>query len=151
MVDDFWNGPSVHATKHAKHAREHQMTVKTLLLLALLPLAACQHPTRGFDTTSNDDVYTVHWNTATGSEMVVDEYFTIRATVDPKPRHVSINAGMPEHRHGMLHEPSTEQLSHTTWLAKDMLFHMPGLWRVQFDITDANGTVHRAESDVVLE
>jgi len=127
------------------------MTAKMLLLLTLLPLAACQNHTSGFDTTSNDDIYTVHWNTATGRDMVVDEYFTIRANVNPKPRSVSINAGMPEHRHGMLHEPSTQRLSHDTWLAKDMLFHMPGLWRVQFDITDANGTVHRAESDVVLE
>lgn len=122
-----------------------------MVLLAVLPLAGCQNPTRGFDTRTNDDVYAVHWNTATGREILVDEYFTIHASIDPEPRSVSIDAGMPEHRHGMLHEPSTRRLSHDTWLASDMLFHMPGRWRVQFDITDADGTVHRAESDIVLE
>lgn len=125
------------------------MRATPILLLTLL--AACQSPPQGHETKTHDGLYTIWWNTASGMDIEVDEYFVLRARVEPVPRTVTIDATMPEHRHGMLHEPAVRRSSNDTWLASDMLFHMPGLWRLHFDITDAEGTVHRAESDVVLE
>jgi hypothetical protein len=129
----------------------HTKRTALCALLTAAALSGCTNPTRGFDTTTNDGLYTVHWNTTNGQDIVVDDYFIVRARVTPEPRNVAIDAGMPDHRHGMLHQPSMQHLSHDTWLAKDMLFHMPGLWRVQFDITDDQGVVHRAQSAIVLE
>ena len=125
--------------------------LKASLVGISMLLVACNAPQRDHRTTSNDGLYTVTWSTSTGQNIMIDEYFIVRARIDPVPTRVQIDAGMPEHRHGMLHKAQTRRLSHDTWLGSDMLFHMPGLWRLTFDLTDASGTVHRAESDIVLE
>ncbi|MCH2136634.1 MAG: hypothetical protein MK101_08630 [Phycisphaerales bacterium] len=125
--------------------------MKTLLFTLPLLCAACTTSLRGHKASTHDESFTVYWDTASQQDIVVDEYFVVRARVEPAPKTVDIDATMPDHRHGMLHKSDVRQLSHDTWLASDMLFHMPGLWRVHFNITDEEGVVHRAESDVILE
>jgi hypothetical protein len=61
-----------------------------------------------------------------------------------------IDGRMPEHRHGMLREPSVVQTADGAFVINGMLFHMPGYWELHFDVTSA-GTTERAEVEVTLE
>ena len=119
--------------------------------LATISLAACSTPPSGHTTTTHDGAYLVRWNTTGGHAIELDEYFAIRAKVSPQAERVRIDALMPSHRHGMVNDATMQHEADGHWVAADMLFHMPGHWRVRFDITDDNGTVHRAEADVELE
>lgn len=119
-------------------------------LLAVLLLQACSTTPTGHTAVTHDGAYTVHWTT-TVNPIELDDYFVITATVHPVPEALVIDAVMPTHRHGMLNDTTMRRIDVDTWTATDMLFHMPGLWRVRFDLTDADGTVHRAETDVELE
>jgi len=119
-------------------------------LLAVLLLPASSSISTGHTAGPHDGAFTVHWTTQV-DPIQLDDYFVIEATVHPAPEALVIDAVMPTHRHGMLNDASMQRLNPNTWTASDMLFHMPGLWRVRFDMTDATGTVHRAETDVILE
>jgi len=119
-------------------------------LLAVLLLPACSTIPTGHTAVTHDSAYTVHWTTKI-DPIELDEYFVITATVHPVPDALVIDAVMPTHRHGMLNDATMQRIDTNTWAASDMLFHMPGLWRVRFDLTDSDGTVHRAETDVILE
>jgi hypothetical protein len=121
-----------------------------MLPLLVLLLSACTTTPSGIRAVTHDETFTVHWTTDVSS-ILLDEYFVIEVVVQPAPEAVVIDAVMPSHRHGMLNDASMERLGPTTWTASDMLFHMPGHWRVRFDMTDAHGIVHRAETDVILE
>ena len=123
--------------------------MKVLPLLVVL-LSACTTAPTGIRAVTHDETFTVHWTTDVNS-ISLDAYFAIEAIVQPTPAAVVIDAVMPSHRHGMLNDATMERLNATTWIASDMLFHMPGHWRVRFDMTDADGIVHRAETDVILE
>ncbi|TXG79722.1 MAG: hypothetical protein E6R11_02260 [Rhodocyclaceae bacterium] len=48
-----------------------------------------------------------------------------------------VDADMPEHRHGMNYRPSVHRLASGRYRVEGLLFHMPGLWRLRFDIVDA--------------
>ena len=121
-----------------------------ILLFAVLLLEACSTTPAGHTAATHDGAYTVHWTTS-ADPIELDDYFVITATVHPIPEEMVIDAVMPTHRHGMLNNTTMQRIDTDTWTATDMLFHMPGLWRVRFDLTDAAGTVHRAETDVELE
>jgi hypothetical protein len=47
---------------------------------------------------------------------------------------VSVDADMPAHRHGMNYRASVSQLGDGTYRAQGLMFHMPGTWRVIFDL-----------------
>lgn len=48
-----------------------------------------------------------------------------------------VDADMPAHRHGMNYRASLERLAPGRWRARGLLFHMPGTWRLIFDLDDA--------------
>ncbi len=73
---------------------------------------------------------------------------------DPtKPRadvSLAIDAGMPQHGHGMNRVPKIEKLPDGGFRAEGLLFHMPGKWELYFDV--ARGPlVERAQVDVEVE
>lgn len=43
---------------------------------------------------------------------------------------VRVAAVMPAHQHGMNYVPVVTSIGDATFLAKGMLFHMPGVWRI---------------------
>jgi hypothetical protein len=47
---------------------------------------------------------------------------------------VSVDADMPAHRHGMNYRTRVEALPGGVWRAHGLMFHMPGTWRVIFDL-----------------
>lgn len=48
-----------------------------------------------------------------------------------------VDADMPEHRHGMNYAPSVSVLGEGRYRVEGMMFHMPGRWRLMFDVAGA--------------
>jgi hypothetical protein len=63
---------------------------------------------------------------------------------------VSVDAEMPEHRHGMNYRPGLSSLGGGRYRAEGLLFHMPGRWRLIVEVRVADG-VDRLTDDVVVE
>ncbi len=125
------------------------MISRLLIAIAFLCTGCVSTSNSGVKT--HDGAYDVRWSLVDIDTIPVDEYFAVEATVTPAPASMTIDAVMPSHRHGMLNDATMEQLNADTWVAHDMLFHMHGHWRFRFDVTDADGVVHRAEVDVDIE
>jgi hypothetical protein len=47
---------------------------------------------------------------------------------------VTVDADMPAHRHGMNYRTRVEALPGGVYRAHGLMFHMPGTWRVIFDV-----------------
>ncbi len=47
---------------------------------------------------------------------------------------VAVDADMPAHRHGMNYRTRVEALPGGAYRAHGLMFHMPGTWRVIFDV-----------------
>ena len=47
---------------------------------------------------------------------------------------LTVDAHMPDHRHGMNYKPSITRLSSGGWRAEGLLFHMPGKWELIFGV-----------------
>jgi len=45
-----------------------------------------------------------------------------------------VDANMPEHRHGMNYRPSITATGEGRYRVEGMLFHMPGRWRLMFEL-----------------
>ena len=63
---------------------------------------------------------------------------------------VTVDAGMPEHGHGMNVEPAVTSVGGNTFRIDNMMFHMSGRWEVYFDIT-RDGLTSRAQDEITLE
>ncbi len=72
----------------------------------------------------------------------VGRHFVVDFAVCPRggaklPDSVRIDAGMPEHRHGMNYRPSVTSPRPGIYRAEGLLFHMPGRWDLTFDLVSA--------------
>lgn len=47
---------------------------------------------------------------------------------------IAVDADMPAHRHGMNYRTRVEALPDGAYRAHGLMFHMPGTWRVIFDV-----------------
>ena len=63
---------------------------------------------------------------------------------------LSVDAGMPEHMHGMTVQPAVTKQKDGSYMVQGMLFHMPGRWELYFDIT-RGGVTERAQTEINLE
>lgn len=63
---------------------------------------------------------------------------------------ISIDAAMPEHQHGMNRVPIIEPSTDGGFVARGLLFHMPGRWELYFDVT-RNAITERAQVEIQLE
>lgn len=57
----------------------------------------------------------------------------------PLPERLAVDAEMPVHRHGMNYRPTVTAQSPGRFLAEGLMFHMPGHWRLRFDIPRGAG------------
>ena len=83
----------------------------------------------------------------------IGRHFTVEAVVcspAPMPSRLRVDAWMPEHRHGMNYRPTVVKSGDGVYVAEGMLFHMPGLWRLLFDV-ERDGRVERLSTDLELE
>ena len=51
---------------------------------------------------------------------------------------VSVDATMPDHKHGMNYAPTIKALGDGRYRVDGLLFHMPGNWEVAFDVRPAD-------------
>ena len=65
-------------------------------------------------------------------------------------KRVTIDATMPRHRHGMNYLPTLKKTGIDSYTASGMLFHMPGLWRIEVAVS-ANGKTQRFFHDIEVE
>lgn len=85
----------------------------------------------------------------------VGRHFELRFAVcgDAGPRSdvkVQVDADMPAHRHGMNYRASVVPLGAGVFRAQGLMFHMPGRWRVIFDI-EADGRMQRATHEIEVQ
>ncbi len=106
---------------------------------------------------SNDQTYSIAYSTE-DSLIPVNEMFSLRVYVmepDSGGRAMdgitlSMDARMPDHRHGMNTLPRVESSEDGGFEVSGMMFHMPGRWELTFDV-NRRGITERAQVDVHLE
>ena len=62
----------------------------------------------------------------------------------------SVDAMMPEHKHGMNYTPKIINKDNRRYSAHGLLFHMPGLWRLEAAFR-ADGKMHRFFREFTIE
>jgi hypothetical protein len=85
----------------------------------------------------------------------VGQHFAVEAVVCPTPTDgaapgLRVDARMPEHRHGMNYRPRVVKKADGLYVAEGLLFHMPGLWQLMFDV-ERGGRTDRLMTDIDLE
>ncbi|MEK9725404.1 MAG: hypothetical protein VW405_18260 [Rhodospirillaceae bacterium] len=65
------------------------------------------------------------------------------------PDAIAMDAGMPHHGHGMNYKPSMRKLGPGHAAFDGLVFHMPGRWMMQFDVT-VGGSKTRVTQPVTL-
>jgi hypothetical protein len=82
----------------------------------------------------------------------VGRHFSVEAIVcaAPPTQGLRVDAHMPEHRHGMNYRPTVAATGNGRYVAEGMMFHMPGRWRLVFDVELA-GRTERLATDILLE
>lgn len=68
----------------------------------------------------------------------------------PLPAALNVDAEMPAHRHGMNYRASVQTLGGGRWQAEGLMFHMPGRWRVLFDLDRAGQPPLRLAREIDL-
>jgi hypothetical protein len=89
------------------------------------------------------------------SPIEIGRHFTVEALVCPAPAlgpaaGLMVDARMPEHRHGMNYRARVFRNADGIYVAEGLLFHMPGLWQLMFDV-DRGGRMERLTTDIDLE
>jgi len=120
------------------------------------------------------------WGQNTGNDPAKEDFFlsarkTFRIRFEPKPNPIprnqpfaleiwvrdkggntpealklSVDARMPDHRHGMVRVPKITTIAPGHFKVTNMLFHMPGRWVLHFDMTHA-GLTERGSFEIHLE
>ena len=73
-------------------------------------------------------------------EVWTDESMTEAGGFD----RIIVDAGMPHHRHGMNIVPEISSDGTARFIARGMLFHMPGRWQLYVDLID-DGRLERSQ------
>jgi hypothetical protein len=113
--------------------------------------------TSGHTITSSRGTYVLTF-TPEPEEIPLNDLFTLDVVVVDAERgapvgedtDLTVDAGMPAHRHGMNTRPVVERTGPGRFVVDGMLFHMSGEWELYFDVT-RNGVTERAREVVVLE
>jgi len=88
-------------------------------------------------------------------QIAVGQHFAVEARVcgkgaGPAPSALRVDADMPAHRHGMNYRARVSPKGDGSYVAEGLLFHMPGHWRLLFDV-DRGGRTERLAADLDLE
>ena len=89
------------------------------------------------------------------SPIEIGRHFAVEAHVCPTPPSGAaagfmVDARMPEHRHGMNYRAHVSRRPDGIYVAEGLLFHMPGLWQLMFDV-ERGGRMERLMTDIDLE
>lgn len=75
---------------------------------------------------------------------------TICSQSEQLPARITVDATMPAHKHGMNYEPRTAKVDAGHYEVENLLFHMPGVWRLEVTAYD-NDRPHRFTHDVNVQ
>jgi hypothetical protein len=92
--------------------------------------------------------------TTTPTQVSVGQRFAVLATICPKRsgasvQALSVDATMPEHRHGMNYTPQVSRAGDQQFRADGLLMHMPGRWQMSFDLR-IDGKSERLLHDLIV-
>ena len=124
------------------------------LILSALLFSACEEKTSNTDipeplketlldtqsTKSSNDHYIIEWKTIPAN-ISVNEYFQMEFLVKEPMKPINypvdllVDAGMQAHNHGMHTKPITKRVDKQHFISEGMLFHMPGEWQVELEIS----------------
>lgn len=154
FVRMFAVGEVPHTTAHTHGSQAELMQARSDQSVRMARVAS--PPVAGMSFLSNSGAYEVKYlavPTPIPMNQPFDFQFSLRdrngQIMEPETT-VQVDAGMPEHHHGMNLKPTVKVNSDGTYTASGLLFHMPGLWQIYFDIS-RRGETERAQSDVTLD
>ena len=86
--------------------------------------------------------------------LPLNRSFALQGRVCPPPgvaaaQSLRVDADMPAHRHGMNYRARTTLAEDGRFTAQGLLFHMPGRWRLLFDLQTAGGPL-RLQREIEL-
>ena len=84
--------------------------------------------------------------------IIVAKPFAIEFAVcsnDHSIEQITVDAVMPAHNHGMNYRPEVSNNGNRRYSAKPMLFHMPGVWRINV-VAHLEGKAHHMSLDMEL-
>ena len=78
--------------------------------------------------------------------LPVGQHFSVHLEVCPAPGkamplRVQLDADMPLHKHGMNYQTTVQSTGPGRYTAQGLMFHMPGRWRLMFDLNTGTTTV----------
>ena len=82
--------------------------------------------------------------------MPFDAKITICTKGAKLPDRITVDATMPAHKHGMNYNPVTMKLKERQYETPDLLFHMPGIWRLEITAYE-NTTPYRYTYDLTVQ
>jgi len=82
--------------------------------------------------------------------LKVGQHFSVEFAVCPTPESVRIDAGMPEHKHGMNYRPTVTATGEGRYRADGLMLHMAGKWELVFEVR-AKDSVERIAQVLSLE
>ena len=134
------------------------MTKRVLAVLAVALLAAPAYGcvpelSGGAAHTLEAGRYTLAYR-ASPPKIAVGEHFSLLVAVCASagaslPDSVSVDAQMPEHRHGMNYKPSIHREAAGRYRADGLMLHMPGRWNFIFELRAAGRTDRVTQSEVI--
>lgn len=105
---------------------------------------------------TRDKTYVVSWQPVGGAipineDFEVDVFVTLNddARTPVEGADVSMTCFMPDHGHGMLREPVSEELGDGRYRARGFLLHMDGYWTVSATVM-VNGIAASADDELRL-
>ena len=79
-----------------------------------------------------------------------EAHIRVCADAERLPDLVRLDATMPAHNHGMNYEPRMTQLEGQQYKVENLVFHMPGTWRVEVT-TLSDGAPHRFTHNIKIK
>jgi hypothetical protein len=126
-----------------------------LSLIAAPAVARECTPPAGFDAADRAESrdFVIYFR-ADPAPIDVGRLFALEAVVCRRdgaatPTGLAVDAGMPEHRHGMNYRPAITAQGPQRYRADGLLFHMPGRWQIVFDVKTGKGS-ERLAADVIV-
>ena len=122
-------------------------------LAAAPALAASCVPPAGFEPHARlESAGVVLFFRIVPAPVEVGRHFALETVVcaAPAPHGLRVSADMPEHRHGMNYRVETSAAPDGRFVSEGFLFHMPGRWRLVFEVA-RDGRTERLTADLAVE
>jgi hypothetical protein len=120
-------------------------------MLACSAALACELPPGGQEIASRDRSIALSYRPDPAG-LAIDRQFSLIVHVCAKTpvEGLTVDAQMPEHRHGMNYKPGIVPTAPAAWRAEGLLLHMPGKWEFVFGVR-AEGKTERLTHTVEVQ